>query len=54
MMNQESDKTLARKSIIKKIINKTKNNLLKNLSRPKDIPMTAHDCGWNHSEPKEK
>ena len=24
------------------------------ISRPKDIPPLAPDCGWNHGEPKKK
>ena len=26
---------------------------LQNLSRPKELPPFAHDCGWNHGEQKE-
>jgi len=54
MIIQESEKTLTRKSIIKKIIGKLKNNPLKGILRPKDIPITVPDCGWNHGELKKK
>jgi hypothetical protein len=32
---------------------KLKPTVLQNLSRPKELPPFAHDCGWNHGEQKE-
>jgi len=54
MVKKESEKPLAKKSILREIISKIQNNPLKSLFRPKDIPITAPDCGWNHGKPKEK
>lgn len=28
--------------------------IIKNIFRPKDIPLIVPDCGWNHGEQKEK
>jgi hypothetical protein len=54
MAYKEHEKLLIHKSIFKKIIDKIKNNPLKNRKRPSDIPQIVPDCGWNHGEPKEK
>ena len=54
MAYKEPEKLLARKSILKEIINKIKNNPLKDRKHPSDIPQIVPDCGWNHGEPKAK
>jgi len=39
-------------SLIKKLTSRP--TILQDIKRPKDIPINATDCGFNHGKPKEK
>jgi len=41
-------------SFLFKLIRKLSLHILKDQSRPTDLPPTAPDCGWNHGEEKDK
>jgi len=43
-----------KENIIAFLIKKLKPNALQDIKRPKDIPIYATDCGFNHGEKKEK
>jgi hypothetical protein len=36
------------------LLSMLKKHPLADRGRPKDIPRTAPDCGWNHGKPKDK
>jgi hypothetical protein len=40
-------------SVLSKILSKLRKPL-GDWERPKDIPPSASDCGWNHGKPKDK
>jgi hypothetical protein len=40
------------KKILEKIYVKFAFPVLREIGRPKDIPLIAPDCGWNHGEQK--
>jgi hypothetical protein len=41
-------------TMIARLLSLLKNNPLSDRGRPKGIPLTAPDCGWNHGKPKDK
>jgi hypothetical protein len=51
IMSKEDQKNgSVEENIFQKIIEKIIKNQLKYQGRPKDIPISAPDCGWNHGE----
>jgi hypothetical protein len=53
-MNKKSELPSTKNINLKEYFRKVTKRQLNNLKRPKDIPVTAHDCGWNHGQAKEK
>jgi hypothetical protein len=45
-----NEKTDTKNNLLMVAIKRIKLPIIKNISRPKDIPAIVPDCGWNHGE----